>query len=506
MTDIALIALGGVGVGLAGSAAFMTRRYYISSASQYVVRTGLFVKDVDIRKNSFRWPFQKCQMLNLDPFTIKVGISAMSNERIPFSMPSVWTLGPKDDLTNLEKYAKLMMSNSSKQIEDSIVGVIQGEARISTANLTLDEIFRDREKFKGEVANKIATLLEPFGLQVYNSNIAELEDLDDHNKYFSTQKQRALQQVNERARIDVSEANKDGQVGEYENKSEARKRVAELEKTVRLVENDRAMLVCQSDAKLKVAQAQYEAEAAVAKIEAEALAQKRKSTLQQEIEQLKQAEHLSQLRARDLAQTRVTAEQLVEEIKGEAEAERAKAEIAVLSAMKESDAIKIRSDATLYAKQKEAEGLLAVKRAEAEGIASLVSSTGDVDSLIRYLAIRDGVLPKLAEHQSNALKGMQPKINVWNTGSGDGNSSVSNLLKDVMQTGMPLFESIREQTGYNFLQGFSDKSKQTDEGKNTPCNSSPNVTSYYKNGNPIPTYSYKDGIFHKNEGDVNSPI
>lgn len=480
MNELTVTAIGGVGATILGTMTFMARRFYISSASQYVVRTGLFVKDVDIRKNAVRWPFQKCHMLSLEPFTIKVGISAMSNERIPFSMPSVWTLGPKDDRANLEKYAKLMMNSSSKQIEESIVGVIQGEARISTANLSLDEIFKDREKFKGEVANKIAVLLEPFGLHIYNTNIAELEDLDDHNKYFSTQKQRALQQVNERARIDVSEANKVGQIGEYENKTEARKQVAELEKTVRLVENERSMQVCQSDAKLKVAQAQYEAEANVAKIEAEATAQKRQSQLQQEIELLKQNEHTAELRAKELARTKVAAEQLVEQMKGQAEAERTKAEIAVLSAVKESDAIRIRADAALYSKQKaaeaalyekqkEADGILALRLAEAEGLQRLIGSTGDVDSLNRYLTIRDGLLPKLAEHHSHAVQGMKPNINVWNTGYGNGSGhTVTETLKDVIQTGMPMLEALRVQTGTDFLKAF-----KTDSPKPSASNTKP---------------------------------
>lgn len=192
----------------------------------------------------------------------------------------------------------------------------------------------------------------------------------------------------------------------------------------------------------------------MARIEAEATTNKRQSALQQEVEQLRQQERIAQFRARDLVKTKIEAEQLVEQMKGEAESVRVKAEIAVQSAMKEAEAVRIRSDADLYSKQREAEGIVALRQAEAEGIRHLVSSARDVDRLTRYLAIREGVLERLAEHQSTAMKGLQPKIHVWNTGAGNGDQAVSRTIKDVVQAGMPLFNIINEQTGYDFLKGF----------------------------------------------------
>jgi flotillin len=59
------------------------------------------------------------------------------------------------------------------------------------------------------------------------------------------------------------------------------------------------------------------------------------------------------------------------------------------------------------------------------------------------------VLEKLAEQQAEAVKGMNPNINIWNTG--EPNSKASGALADLLKSGMPLLDGIKQQTGYDFL-------------------------------------------------------
>ena len=43
-----------------------------------------------------------------------------------------------------------------------------------TANITLDELFSDRERFKKDVVERIDEVIDDFGLVCYNANISEL--------------------------------------------------------------------------------------------------------------------------------------------------------------------------------------------------------------------------------------------------------------------------------------------------------------------------------------------
>lgn len=203
-----------LGAGFVGVGALMATRYRVAGPAEYIVRTGLKIPDVAIDKHAIQWPFQTYRRLNMSPSTLSVEVDAMSKERIPFKMPSVWTIGPQDNPESLKKYSRLMIEKDHAHLRDTVVGIIQGEARILAANLELDSLFRDRVTYKNNVTQKVNDVLKPFGLTIYNSNIAELADLDSHNQYFSEQKKRALQKVTQEARVHVAEAAKDGETGE----------------------------------------------------------------------------------------------------------------------------------------------------------------------------------------------------------------------------------------------------------------------------------------------------
>jgi flotillin len=181
-SDKKIIAVGGIILGLVGSAALIARRYKVSTASQYLVRTGLGIKNIKISKTGFLFPFQRYNFVDVSPITFDVEVDAMSSERIPFRMPTVWTIAP--DTERLVNYAQLLSEKSHTDMVDTIRGVIQGETRILTAKLKLDDLFQSREHFKREVTENIGEVIKPLGLKILNANIAELSDIDKNNLYF----------------------------------------------------------------------------------------------------------------------------------------------------------------------------------------------------------------------------------------------------------------------------------------------------------------------------------
>lgn len=432
---------------VAGVGSLIALRYRVAGPSQYIVRTGLGIQDISVTKKAVVWPFQKYKIMSVEPTTFPIEVDAMSAHRIPFRMPSVWTIGPKNNTIDLKNYARYLMDKGSKGVQETVAGVIQGETRVLTANLELNKLFSDRDEFKNQVVTKINEVIDPFGLIIYNANIAELTDLDDQNRYFHEQKQRALQRVNQEARVAVSEAVREGEIGEKQNRTQTRQEVATLEKDAQIVENERQQNIEESRKNLEVAKAQYRREQQIAEVEARAAAEKRQWELQVEVEQHRQNQEQIKLRATHLTQAQVEAEQQVARAEGEAKA------------------IRLKAEANLFAKQQEATGILALRQAEADGLQRLIeSSGGNVDHLNKYLLVRDNILPQLAEKQAEALRGLNPKLMVWNTsGTHNNNSSLSQTMTDLFKTGMPLFDGIKQQTGYDFLKTLNVHNPDTQE-------------------------------------------
>lgn len=426
----------------AGLAAFAFLRYRVAGPTEYIVRTGLGIDNIAISKKAFQLPFQTYRTLNMEPITLQIEIDAMSRQRIPFRMPSVWTLGPKSDMRALENYASLLVDKGQKGFHETVEGIIQGEARILTANMDLDDLFHNRETFKNSVSTNINEILSPLGLHIYNANIAELADLDKDNMYFSEQKRRALQQVNQMARVEVSEAVRDGDAGEMLNKSLARQKVAEYQRDATLVENERAKDVAESTKILAVAQANYDREQKIAQVEAEAASDIRKWELQKKVEEMHREQRLEQLRATDWADASIEADIHVRKAEGHATAIRIQADADMY-------AQQMKAEASLFTAEKEAESIIAIKNAQARGLQELITSAGGSENLNNYLLVSEGQLKDLAAEQSRAVQGMKPNVSVW---SMDGNQNVlSGTVTDLVKTGVPLYETIKQQTGLDLF-------------------------------------------------------
>src|SRR5271170_5444075 len=76
---------------------------------------------------------------------------------------------------------------------------------------------------------------------------------------------------------------------------------------------------------------------------------------------------------------------------------------------------KIEAETMLYAKEKEAEGIMATYQAENEGLMKMKETLGE-RRLMEYLMLQKGTYLELAKANAAAIKGLNPKINIWNTG------------------------------------------------------------------------------------------
>lgn len=427
---------------------WLSTRYKIAGPNEYLVRTGIFIPDIDISKKAWYLPYQTLTKISLEPVTYHCVIKeAMSDERISFNMPTVFTVGPKDDLDFLKRYAKLLQQSSAEDLRSKIIGIILGETRMAAAKVSIDDLFNSRANFKEHIIKNIDDELSQFGLIVYNANIEELTDMEG-NEYFVFLRKRALEGAVNDAKVAVAEKNKIGNIGEKKHVTETRQSVAEFEKIATLTENERDKEVAESRTKLDIAKADFSRQVKIAEYEANALSDKRKLELQKEVEEYRIKQETEKLRASEFTVANVKAEVSIRTAEGVASALK-------IQAAAEAEATRLRAEALFIQKQNEAKGILELRKAEAEGLHKLIESAGGVENLNSYLMIRDNVLEHIASTQAKSVQDMKPSITIWKTDSSNNDSgNLSNIVADLVKTGVPLVDGIKKTSGIDLLKGF----------------------------------------------------
>ena len=103
----------------------------------------------------------------------------------------------------------------------------------------------------------------------------------------------------------------------------------------------------------------------------------------------------------------------------------------------------IKAEASFFAKKREAEAVM--EMAKAYGHMSEI--LGGPQDLLQYMMLEKNTHEKLTNANALAIKGLQPKITVWNTGDGARSpSDGTGAIRNIMQSLPPLFSTINEQT------------------------------------------------------------
>ncbi|KAH8550883.1 hypothetical protein BGW37DRAFT_427021 [Umbelopsis sp. PMI_123] len=393
----------------------------VATANQYVVKTGFGIDDIRVCKKCIVWPGQSAQYFDVTPHNFELSLHAMSVEKLEFLLPAVMTIGPKIDLAALQKYARLMTGKAKSNVPELVKGIIEGETRVIAAGMSMEEIFKDRKTFKENIIRNVQSELDHFGLYCYNTNIKSLQDTPG-SEYFSYMRMKTQEGAVNQAKIDVADARFKGDVGEKEKVGMTRQEVGRIEADTVTYENEKKAAISQANARLETRRAEYDRQVETAKIEATQATNMRQVELQREFEEKRQLAETERLRA-DKQQ---------------------EAEGMFITAAKTAEAQMKKADAYLYEKQKEAEAIAEIMAAQANGLKMLVSAfNGDTSAALNYLMIDRGTYQAMAKENANAIKGLNPKITVWNQ---DGNTQ-SNPIADIYKSLPPLIDTVREQTG-----------------------------------------------------------
>ncbi len=434
---------------------------------------------------AFVWPvIQDYQYLDLQPMSIDVNLQdALSKQNIRVSVPAQFTVAISNEPALMKAAAERLLGMHKDSIRSLAHDIIMGQMRLVIANMDIEELNADRDKFVTSVYEHVGDELHKIGLDLINVNVT---DIHDESGYIKALGQEAAAKAINDAKVKVAKEERTGAIGQAEASKEMRTQVAkanseaeigekdaERERRTRVAAADSAAEIGEMEAnrekRIKIAAANSEAEigeknaqaeatkgknladieialsntgrrqkvaeanknAEVTEKTAEAEAQKAAYLAQKEAEEARKERELAARRANEVVQSQIEKEKTV--IAAEAEAEQ-KRKVA------EGEAA-----AVLARYQAEAEGLLKVLDAQAAGFQKLVDAAGGNAQAAIGLLLVDKI-PELAKIQAEAIKNIKfDKVTVFDGGDGQGTAGfLSNMFKSI-----PALSEFMNQSGLN---------------------------------------------------------
>ena len=425
------------------------------------------------------WPvIQEYDYLSLEPIQIDIPLKdALSFENIRVSVPSVFTVAIGTEAEVRQNAAVRLLKLTFEQIKRQAQDIIFGQLRQVIASMRIEEINRDRDSFLHNIQQSLEPELKKLGLVLLNVNIT---DINDESGYIEAIGRKAAAEAVQKARGDVADQEKLGEVRVAEaererviqvaNAHKAREigiREAEREQAVRVAELDKEQKVGEQTAAFErdmaVKDAEQRKRVAVASADAKAIAGEAQSQAQivatQAQLKVREAEayQVAETRKREAeaavqeAQNRAMAKAALAEAE-RVEAERraaleapAKAEKArtIVEAEAEFERRKLAAQgdaAAIYAKlEAEARGQYEIMAKKAEGLKQIVSACGGSKEAFQLLMLEH--MDNLAETAALAISNIKmDKVVVWDSGSG---ASTGNFISGIANSLPPMMDVIQ---------------------------------------------------------------
>jgi flotillin len=450
--------------GIVGIGAFMAMRYRVAKPNEFVAKTGLGIHGISLSKKTLQWPFQTAQVYDVNPFGHNFDLKCMSKEMIEMKLPIAFTMQPitpDKDIEGAVNYARRMLNISDQDAIDTISNALEGTTRTLSGQLSIDELFHNRDAFRDKVVSGVQSELQEIGLEIVTANIQEMGDYDEKNQYFAYRKQRATESANHQARVDVAEAKMQGEIGVAQRESNTRIQNAAFERDATVAENERNKAIAKSNAELNVTQAEADRESGRARAESEINVEMRRTEMEKELEIKRRERQMESERASKLAPTLVNKEKIETDAQAELyrqqreadaqayQVEKA-AEARLTEAQRDAEAILMKAlkeaEGLVALKEAEAKGILAIKEAEAEGLMKILNaSQGDSTLTQFYLGLNKDLPQTQYKEAANALRGLNPKVHIWNTGNteSDGNP-VGNIFADMAMKLIPTLDATKD--------------------------------------------------------------
>lgn len=223
---------------------------------------------------AFVWPIiQGYDFLSMKPMQIDCKLTgAISAQNIRVDVPTTITVAISTDPEVMQNAAERMLGLSMDDKQNLITDVVYGQMRLVIADMTIEELNSDRDKFLAKVKDNIDTELRKFGLYLMNINISDIRDAAN---YIVNLGKEAESKAQNEAQANIEEQEKLGAIKIANHIKERETRVAETRKdqevAIAATRKEQEISVAQTDKERvsQVAQANAEKESQVARAEAE---------------------------------------------------------------------------------------------------------------------------------------------------------------------------------------------------------------------------------------------
>jgi flotillin len=412
---------------------------------------------------------QRAEKLSLLSHKLDVSTPEVYTEQgVPVAAEGVAIIKIGGSVEDVATAAEQFMGKPIESLKGEAQEVLEGHLRAILGTMTVEEVYRNRDKFAQEVQGVAARDLKKMGLQIVSFTI---KDVRDKHGYLDALGKPRIAAVKRDAEIAEAEAIRDARIQKARAEEEGQK--AELLRDTNIAEAEK-------EKELKIAA--FKKEQDTAKAEADQAYHIQEARARQiMVEEQMKVELVRKEREIDLQEKEIMVrqKQYDAEVKKKADADRYAVEQAAEAEkarkMREADATQyfIEAEARAKAEQKRLEGLAiadaerAKGAAEAEvirlrGLAEAEAKEKLAEAFQKFgeaavLDIIVRMLPELAGKIAEPLRSID-KLTVVDTGKGDGAARVSNYVTELMSTAPEMLKSVSGIDFEKLVQGLTNKS------------------------------------------------
>ncbi|GMK37384.1 membrane protein [Paenibacillus sp. CCS19] len=419
--------------------------------------------------------FQQAEFLSLLSHKLDVSTPEVYTEQgVPVLADGVAIIKIGGLVEDVATAAEQFMGKPIESLKSEAQEVLEGHLRAILGSMTVEEVYRNRDKFAQEVQGVAARDLKKMGLLIVSFTI---KDVRDKHGYLEALGKPRIAAVKRDADIAEAEAIRDARIQKARAEEEGQK--AELLRDTNIAEAGK-------EKELKIASFKKEQDTAKAEAD-QAYSIHEARAKQSVVEEQMRVELVRKEREIDLEGKEILRreKQYDAEVKKKADADRYAVEQAAeadkAKQLREADAVqyRIEAEARANAEQKRLEGLAiadaerAKGTAEAEvirlrGLAEAEAKEKLAQAFEKFgeAAVLDIVvkmLPELAGKVAEPIKGID-QLTVVDTGHGEGAARVSNYVTSLMATAPEMLKSVSGLDLNKLIKGLTNRQNNANQG------------------------------------------
>ncbi|CAH2714446.1 Inner membrane protein YqiK [Neobacillus rhizosphaerae] len=446
---------------------------FLGNGSVHVDESGNKIKIIR-GGGSFILPvFQQAKPLSLLSSKLEVTTPEVYTEQgVPVMADGVAIIKIGSSISEIATAAEQFLGKPKEDRESEAREVLEGHLRSILGSMTVEEIYKNRDKFSQEVQRVASQDLAKMGLVIVSFTI---KDVRDKNGYLDSLGKPRIAQVRRDADIATAEAEKETRIKKAEAAKEAKR--SELERATEIAEAEKVN-------QLKVAEFRREQDIAKAKADQAydlESARSKQDVMEQEM-QIKIIERQKQIELEEKEILR-RERQYDSEVKKKADADRYSVEQSAaankaremaeaeankyrIEAMAKAEAERIRLDGLAKAEAQKAQGSSEAEIIRLKGLAEAEAKEKIAEAFEQFgqAAILDMVIKMLPEYAKQVAAPLSniDKITVVDTGGGSGENGGANKITSYATNLMAsLQESLKASSGLDvkeLIENYSGKS------------------------------------------------